>query len=192
VRADARGKEQRAKPFQGAKAANKKVGKRREAATVAKAGGRKLSPRQSKLLDGVLSGKSTRAAAIEAGYSENTADDHAKRLLNTRAMREALAEKLIGIDEIAEGLNAGTKALQTDTFCNVVGSKLKGTEEVKLTHVDKIAWTERRKYYELICRLKGLDPGLRIEHDGAANRYFLQRRRLKAQRNGRDQAYPGR
>jgi hypothetical protein len=151
-------------PSEGAKAAKKKVGKRREGGTAAKAS--KLTPRQAGLLDGILAGKSTRAAAIAAGYSENTADDQAKRLLNTRAMREALAEKLIGIDEIAQGLNAGTQAIQTDTFCNVVGSKLKGTEEVKLTHVEKIAWTERRKYFELICRLKGLDPGLKIEHDG--------------------------
>jgi DNA-binding CsgD family transcriptional regulator len=160
-------------PSEGAKAAKKKVGKSREPQTSAKSVAKKLSPRQSKLLDGVLAGKSTRAAAIDAGYSENTADDHAKRLLNTRAMREALAEKLIGIEEIAQGLNAGVEALQTDTFCNVIGSKLKGTEEVKLTHVDKIAWTERRKYLELICRLKGLDPGLKIEHDGEIDHHLI-------------------
>lgn len=156
-------------PSEGAKAANKKVGKSRERAKKAK----KLTPRQAKLLDGVLAGQSTRAAAIAAGYSENTADDHAKRLLSTQAMREALAEKLIGIDEIALGLNAGTQAMQTDTFCNVVGSKLKGTEKVTLTHVDKVAWTERRKYFELICRLKGLDPGLKIEHEGEIDHHLI-------------------
>jgi hypothetical protein len=160
-------------PSEGAKAAKTKVGKSRGPAASEKAKAKRLSPRQSKLLDGILHGKSTRAAAIAAGYSENTADDQAKRLLNTKAMREALAEKLIGIDEIAQGLNAGTQAIQTDTFCNVVGSKLKGTEEVKLTHVDKIAWTERRKYFELICRLKGLDPGLKIEHDGEIDHHLI-------------------
>jgi hypothetical protein len=162
-------------PSEGAKAAKTKVGKSREATAAATTGGkrRNLTPRQAGLLEGILAGKSTRAAAIAAGYSENTADDQAKRLLNTKAMREALAEKLIGIDEIAEGLNAGTQAIQTDTFCNVVGSKLKGTEEVKLTHVDKIAWTERRKYFELICRLKGLDPGLKIEHDGEIDHHLI-------------------
>jgi hypothetical protein len=157
-------------PSEGAKAANDKVGKSRGTKTRA---AKKLTPRQSRLLDGILTGKSTRAAAIAAGYSENTADDQAKRLLSTRAMRDALAEKLVGIEEIAAGLNAGTQAMQTDTFCNVVGSKLKGTEKVELTHVDKIAWTERRKYFELICRLKGLDPGLKIEHDGEIDHHLI-------------------
>ena len=158
-------------PSEGAKAADQKVGKSRSAVKGAKA--KKLTPRQSKLLDGILKGKSTRAAAIAAGYSENTADDQAKRLLSTQAMRDALAEKLVSIEEIATGLNAGTQALQTEVFCNVMGSKLKGTEEIKLTHVDKIAWTERRKYYELIVRLKGLDPGLKIEHDGEIDHHLI-------------------
>jgi hypothetical protein len=159
-------------PPKGAEAAKEKVGK--SCASRAKdKPTRKLTPRQGKLLEGLLGGKSTRAAAMAAGYSENTADHQAKRLLNTRVMREALAEKLIGIDEIAERLNAGTVAVQTDTFCNVVGSKLKGTEEVKLTHVDKVAWTERRKYVELICRLKGLDPGIKVEHEGEIDHHMV-------------------
>src|SRR5271165_3271430 len=96
-------------PLEGAKAADQKIGKSRGTTKRAKA--KRLTPRQSKLLDGILKGKSTRAAAIAAGYSENTADDQAKRLLSTQAMRDALAEKLVSIDEIAAGLNAGTQAL---------------------------------------------------------------------------------
>lgn len=138
-----------------AKAAKKKSGKNRE----------KLTPRQNALLDGILQGKSTHRAALDAGYSPNTAKDPGE-LLSSDKMRAALAGLLAPIEVIAQRINEGLDAIETEVFCNVMGSKLKGTEEVKLTHVDKVSWSERRHYAALAVKLKGLDPGIKVEHEG--------------------------
>lgn len=130
-------------------AAKKKPGKTR------KAKARKPTPRQTNLIEGIIEGKSVRQAALAAGYSQSSADNP-DELLNTQAVRIRLANLLAPIEKLAERVNEGLDAVQTDTFSHVLGSKLKGTEEIQLKHVDKIAWTERRKYIELAARFKGL------------------------------------
>lgn len=130
-------------------AAKKKHGKSRKAKT------RKPTPRQSNLIEGIVDGKSVRAAALAAGYSQSSANNP-DELLNTQAVRIALANLIAPIEKLAERVNEGLDAVETQTFSHVLGSKLKGTEEIQLKHVDKIAWTERRKYIELASRFKGL------------------------------------
>jgi hypothetical protein len=115
----------------------------------------KLKPRQVKLLEGLVEGKSMRSAALGAGYSANTAN-HASDLLDTVGMRAALANLLAPPEKIAQRINEGLDAMETKFF---------QFEGQVTDHRDVIAWSERRQYAELAARLKGLDPGMKI--DGA-------------------------
>jgi O6-methylguanine-DNA--protein-cysteine methyltransferase len=122
---------------------------------------RELKPRQAKLLKGIIEdGKSVFAAAIDAGYSPNTAQ-HPSDLLDTSAMRKALAALLAPAEKIAKRINEGLDAMETKFF------QFQG-EVTESRNV--VAWGERRQYAELAARLKGLAPG--IDYDpqrGAPN-----------------------
>lgn len=132
-----------------AKAAKKKTGKKRERKA-------RLSPRQRKLLHGiVIEQKAPYRAALEAGYSPNTAKD-AGDLLDTAAMRKALANLLASPEKIAQRINEGLDAVQTE-FAKFEG---KITDSINV-----VAWGERRQYAELAARLKGLTPG--VDYDPA-------------------------
>lgn len=125
--------------------------KRAKAAKNKPAKNRELKPRQQKLLKGIIDeGKSVYAAAIDAGYSPNTAQ-HPSDLLDTAAMRKALASLLAPAEKIAQRINEGLDAMETKFF------QFKGevTESRRV-----IAWGERRQYAELAARLKGLAPGM--------------------------------
>jgi len=122
------------------KSAKKKSTKNRE----------RLKPRQAKLLEGISKGKSTYAAAIDAGYSPNSAQ-HPSELLDTVAMRAALAKMIAPPEKIAQRVNEGLDAMETKFF------QFQG--EVQEAR-DVINWTERRQYAELAAKLKGLAPGL--------------------------------
>lgn len=128
------------------KAAKKKTAKNRVA----------LKPRQAKLLEGLTKGKSVRAAALDAGYSPNTAQ-HPADLLDTIAMREAMSRLLASPEKIAQRINEGLDAMETKFF------QFKGG--VCETR-DVIAWSERRMYADLAAELKGLKPTQKIEHGG--------------------------
>lgn len=123
---------------------------------------RKLSVRQRKLLEGLKVGKSTRRAALDAGYS-NYAAGHPAELLDKPALRDALCQMIAPIEMIAERINQGLDATEVRTFARVVGSKQKGTQRLEIEPVELVNWSERRKYAELAIRLKGLDPS--INHD---------------------------
>jgi len=120
-----------------------------------------LKPRQAKLLEGLVEGKSVRAAALEAGYSANTAA-HPEDLLDTVAMRKALNHLLAPPEKIAARINEGLDAMETRFF------QFQG-EVTEARNV--IAWGERRAYAELAARLKGLTPGLPFDPntDGPSN-----------------------
>jgi|SRR5579863_514922 len=124
-----------------------------------------LSPRQAKLREGLAEGKSTRRAALDAGYSVHSANKP-QELLSRPALREALAELLVPVEKIAERINEGLDAVVTETYSHVIGSKIQGDDHIELKHVDKIAWSERRKYAVLAARLKGLMPGEKLEIEG--------------------------
>jgi phage terminase small subunit len=122
------------------KTAKKKSTKNRE----------RLKPRQAKLLEGIVEGKSVYSAAIDAGYSPNSAQ-HPSELLDTVAMRAALAKMIAPAEKIAQRVNEGLDAMETKFF------QFQG--EVQEAR-DVIAWSERRQYAELAAKLKGLAPGL--------------------------------
>ena len=71
------------------------------------------------------------------------------------AFRE-LMRRSIPAEAIARRIAEGLSAVETQTFSHVLGSKLKGTERIALKHVEKIAWTERRKYAEMAVQYGGL------------------------------------
>lgn len=116
----------------------------------------KLKPRQVKLLEGLTKGKSVRAAALDAGYSPNTAQ-HPADLLDTLGMREAMARLLAPPEKIAQRINEGLDAMETKFF------QFEGMVTDKR---DVIAWSERRMYADLAAELKGMKPSQKVEHSG--------------------------
>jgi hypothetical protein len=113
----------------------------------------RLTPRQSKLLKGIIvEGKSVHKAALEAGYSPRTAHNPGD-LLDTRKMREALSQLLTPIEEVAARINEGLDAERTEF------AKFEGRIS---DQVDCVDFEQRRKYAELNLRLRGLltDPEL--------------------------------
>jgi phage terminase small subunit len=132
----------------------------------------KLKPRQVKLLDGLTKGKSVRAAALDAGYSPNTAQ-HPSELLDTVAMREALGRLLAPVEKIAQRINEGLDAMETKFF------QFEGTVSDSR---DVIAWSERRMYADLAAELKGMKPSQKIEHGGqVTNKIIVEMTDVAAQ-----------
>lgn len=139
-------KKRGSKPSGRSKPRNKKTAKNRA----------KLKPRQVKLLEGLVDGKSVRAAALDAGYSPNTAQ-HPSDLLDTVGMREAMARLLASPEKIAQRINEGLDAMETKFF------QYEGQVSDRR---DVIAWSERRMYADLAAELKGMKPSQKIEHSG--------------------------
>ena len=140
-----------------ARAAKKKTGKNRGKR-------KKLTPRQTKLLQGIVKeGKSTHRAALDAGYSPMTAKDPGE-LLDTIAMREAMARLLASPEKIAQRINEGLDAMETKFF--QFEGKVSDSRNV-------IAWGERRMYADLASELKGMKPNQKIEHSGQVTQKVL-------------------
>jgi hypothetical protein len=114
-----------------------------------KAKARKPTPRQSNLIEGIVSGQSVRSAALAAGYSVHTAN-HPDELLGAEAVRTTLANLIAPVEHLASRINEGVDATYSTAL--VLGRKGKETIET----VQQIAWMERRKYVELAMRVKGI------------------------------------
>ena len=119
---------------------------------------RKLSPKQSRLVKGIAEGKSVRSAALDAGYSEASAN-HAGTLLSTEAMREVM-QRRFSLDKICQRINEGMDAEETETV--IVGRK--GKETVSFQSYPD--YSERRQAAALAARLVGADPASKIEVKG--------------------------
>lgn len=131
-----------------AKAAKKKNGVKR----------RKLTPRQTLLLKGMVEGNSVRQAALAAGYSERSAN-HASELLSTEAMRAELQRRL-SLDKIIQRIDEGMDATQSQ----VVVTGRKGGEHID--HFESPNYFERRSAAALAAKLIGADPSTKIEVKG--------------------------
>ena len=119
---------------------------------------RKPTPRQANLIAGIVAGKSTRRAALDAGYSERSAD-HAKELLSSDVLRGFCQQRLSLekiLDRVDEGLDADT------TQVVIIGRK--GKEKVSLERFPD--YGERRQAAALAAKLVGADPANRIEVTG--------------------------
>lgn len=105
------------------------------------------TPRQSKLIEGIVEGKSTRQAALDAGYTEHTAA-HPDELLSTEAVRVGLAKLIAPLEKIAQRVNEGLDAEVTEF------AKFEG----RITHsIQCVDFEQRRKYAELAARFKGFE-----------------------------------
>lgn len=143
--------------------ANKKAAasaKRRAKAAKNESGAkrRKPTPRQTNLIEGIVAGKSTRQAALDAGYSERMAN-HAGELLGTEALRGFL-QKRLSLEKIADRIDEGMDATRSEII--VMGRK--GHETVRIEETPD--YTERRQSAALAARLIGADPSSKIEVHG--------------------------
>jgi hypothetical protein len=127
---------------------NESVGKR----------GKPLTPRQTNLIQGIIAGKSTRQAALDAGYSERSADNP-KELLSTEALR-GFCQQRLSIDKVLKRIDEGMDATQSTPI--VIGRK--GQETIEM--VESPNYFERRSAAALAAKLIGADPAAKIEVKG--------------------------
>ena len=114
-----------------------------------KNGKRPLTVRQKKFLIAKFNGKSTHAAALDAGYTPQTAKDAGNIIArpNVRAEFERLLEKYAPLEKVAKRVSEGLDAKETKFFQSE--GKVTATRTV-------IAWGERRRYAELVGRFRNL------------------------------------
>lgn len=112
------------------------------------ASGKPLSLKKKKYVKGLVEGKTKKQAAIDAGYSVNTAEN-AKAVIETPDVRAAFRDvirKHVPMDKVGLRIAEGLDAMETKF----------ATWEGKITDSsDVIAWTERRAYAELAAQWGG-------------------------------------
>lgn len=135
-------------PHKGAKPAKtKKSGKQRTP-----------TKRQIDLIKGIVAGKSTRQAALAAGYAPNSAE-HAGALLSSEVLR-GFCQKRLSIDKILARVDEGMDATTDETI--IVGRK--GKEKISFRQAPDFG--ERRQAAALAAKLIGADPANKIEVSG--------------------------
>lgn len=117
---------------------------------------RKPTARQAKFVKGLTEGKSARRAALDAGYSESSADHATTEILPVveRAFGEVI-RRAIPVERLVQRLDEGLDAVEVKI----------AVFEGKITHQKAFAdYGERRAYAELIVKLGGhFVPTSRIE-----------------------------
>jgi hypothetical protein len=106
-----------------------------------------LSPKKRRYVEERLSGKSRRASALSAGYSESMANHPDK--VETQNVREAFAaliRETVPPERIAQVIMEGMGANDTKFFAHE--GRVQDSREV-------IAWSERRQYAELAAEYGG-------------------------------------
>ncbi len=117
---------------------------------------RKPTARQAKFVEGLTKGKSARRAALDAGYSESSADHATTEILPAaeRAFCEVI-RRAIPVERLVQRLNEGLDAVEV----KVAASDGKITDQREF-----VDYGERRAYAELIVKLGGhFVPTSRIE-----------------------------
>ncbi len=112
--------------------------------------------KQARFVEGLTEGKSARRAALEAGYSESSADHATTEILPVveRAFGEVI-RKAIPVERLVQRLDEGLDAVEVKV----------ASFEGKITDQKKFAdYGERRAYAELIVKLSGhFVPTNRVE-----------------------------
>ena len=126
-----------------------------------------LSPteaRRQRFVDGMVSGKSMKQAALDAGYSEHTAITACRDIMpHVRdTFRQALHHR-ISVGKLSDTVAAGLDAEETQFFAH---------EGKVMDERNVIAWGERRRYAELASRLMGVDPP-REASDGVSSKALV-------------------
>lgn len=110
---------------------------------------RALKPKQQKFVLGMAAGLSPRRAALEAGFSEGTADNARKDVLEKPGVEAALKDvvrRAIPNELLAERLREGVDAKRTEFFAHQ-GHVISKREVIDLG--------QRRQYIELAAKLGG-------------------------------------
>ena len=108
---------------------------------------RKPTMRQAEFANGLTEGKSARRAALDAGYSESSADHATTEILP--AVEKAFGEvirKAIPVERLVQRLNEGLDAVEIKV------ASFEGRIKDQKAFVD---YAERRAYAELIVKLGG-------------------------------------
>lgn len=117
---------------------------------------RRATVKQAMFVEGLTKGKSARRAALDAGYSESSADHATTEILPAaeRAFCEVI-RRAIPVERLVQRLNEGLDAVEVKV----------AAYEGKITDQRKFAdYGERRAYAELIVKLGGhFVPTSRIE-----------------------------
>jgi hypothetical protein len=117
---------------------------------------RRPTVKQARFVEGLAEGKSARRAALEAGYSESSADHATTEILPAaeRAFAEVI-RKVIPVERLVGRLNEGLDAVEV----KVAAFEGKITDERAFAD-----YGERRAYAELIVKLGGhFVPTSRVE-----------------------------
>ena len=120
---------------------------------------RKPTVKQARFVDGLSKGKSARRAALDAGYSESSADHATTEILPAaeRTFCEVI-RRAIPVERLVLRLNEGLDAVEV----KVASSEGKITDQREF-----VDYGERRAYAELIVKLGGhFVPTNRIESPG--------------------------
>ena len=111
---------------------------------------RKLTHRQQKFVQGKLAGKSSRKAALEAGYSPSVADKANELINESPTVKAALTDLLesAGVTDrlLAQRIREGLDAMETKLA--ISGGKITAQRRF-------VDWSQRREMVELVLRLKG-------------------------------------
>ncbi len=117
---------------------------------------RRPTVKQARFVEGLTDGKSARRAALDAGYSESSADHATTEILPAaeRAFCEVI-RRAIPVERLVQRLNEGLDAVEV----KVAASDGKITDQREF-----VDYGERRAYAELIVKLGGhFVPTSRIE-----------------------------
>ncbi len=108
---------------------------------------RRPTAKQARFLKGLTEGKSARRAAMDAGYSESSADHATTEILPVveRAFGDVI-RKAIPVERLVQRLGEGLDAVEV----KVVASEGKITDQREF-----VDYGERRAYAELIVKLGG-------------------------------------
>ena len=111
----------------------------------------RLNPRQRKYVEGVISGKTKFAAALETGYSRASAENagHIIEGPDVRKAFEAICQQAISIELLASRVREGLDAMQTRFF------DYKG---VITDQRQVIAWDTKRRTINRLFTSKRIAP----------------------------------
>jgi len=116
------------------------------------------SPRMQKFVVGIMAGKSQRAAALDAGYAEATANQAYRALMpRARELFGTMLQEHIPLERQTRLLAEGMEANTTKFFAE------KGIVTDEREMVD---WTARHNFQRLAAQIQGLLPE-RMEVTGA-------------------------
>lgn len=129
------------------------------------------SLKREKLIKNLLSGKfkTLKAAMLDAGYSENTADDQAARLVGSSrvctAMQEAMAKDGVNENRLTKIISQGLDATKVISAMVVApsGDGMKDANSMTKDFIEVPDFLARHKFLETALELRGDYPDKKLD-----------------------------